>query len=212
MRGIEISLVLSTMVALGTAGFLLVSDRDRAARVETLDRELAGLREKVTIANDASASSSAAGARPVGELPPETGGAASDLADQVAARSTAVKKLEQTAETLDSRITRSRLAVPSDAERNTQIERGRARLEELRKSAADARSKARAIASSLKVPFDEKRLLEPGANAALEEKPEFVEARDAAAAKERVATVFEKMLTALQFSSVVEALPPQEEH
>ena len=206
MRGIEIGLVLATTVALGTGGFLLVSDRDRAARVETLERELAARRDKE---NTDGTAGKAAEARPVGELPPESGVAASDLADQVAALSLAVKKLEQTAETLDSRIIRSRLAVPSDAERKTQIERGRARLEELRKAAADARSKARSVATSLKLPFEEKRLLEPGANAALEEKPEFVEARDAAAAQERVVTVFEKMLAELQFSTIVEALPPQ---
>jgi hypothetical protein len=209
MRGSEIGLVTAIAVSLGAGGFLLVSNREQAARMEALDRELAVLRERK--AADSGTIPANAEARPVTELPAASGVAASDLADQVAALSTTVKKLEQTAETLDSRITRSRLAVPSDEERQTQIARGQARLEELRKTAEQAREKARQVATSLKVPFDEKRLLEAGANAALEEKTEFVQARDAAAAKARVVEIFEKKLAELQFSAVVEALPPDAE-
>jgi hypothetical protein len=209
MRGIEIGLVTAIAVSLGTGGFLLVSNREQAARMDALERELAILREKN--AKDGGGVPAPAEARPVADLPAATGVAASDLADQVAALSTTVKKLEQTAETLDSRITRSRLAVPSDEERQAQIARAHARLEELRKTAEEAREKARQVATSLKVPFDEKRLLETGANATLEEKPEFVQARNAAAAKARVVEIFEKKLAELQFSTVVEALPPDAE-
>ena len=209
MRGIEICLVTAIAVSLGAGGFLLVSNREQAARMDALDRELAVLREKK--GDNSGANPPPAEPRSIAELPAATGVAASDLADQVAALSTTVKKLEQTAETLDSRITRSRLAVPSDEERQAQIARGQARLEELRKSAEAAREKARQVATALKVPFDEKRLLEAGVNAALEDKPEFVQARDAAAAKARVVEIFEKKLAELQFSSVVEALPPDVE-
>jgi len=213
MKGIEIGLVVGTAVSLVAGGFLLVSNREQAAQMNALERELEVLRgrQEAQTARSASAVPSPAEARPPGTLQDESGVAASDLADQVVALSTTVKMLEQTAETLDSRITRSRLAVPSDEERNAQIARGEARLQELRKTADAAQEKARQVATSLKMPFDEKRLLEAGANAALEEKAEFVQARDSAAAKARVVEIFEKKLAELQFSAVVEGLPPDAE-
>lgn len=209
MRGIEIGLVIATVVALAAGGYVLLSDREQAARMQALEREVAELR-----AQESAAVTKVAPAPSADRSPAELAAisaAESDLADQVAALGVTVQKLEVTARELDSRITRSRLAVPSDEERKAQIQRGQTRLEELRKSADEAREKARQIAVSLKVPFDEKRLLEPGMSPALEEKPDFVAARDAAAAQERVVALFERKLTELQFSTLVEAVPPDGE-
>jgi hypothetical protein len=211
MRGIEVSLVIATAVALAAAGYVLLSDREQVAQMQALERELAEMRAQEAAPNDGVTKITPAPSTESSPLNAATATAESDLADQVAALGVAVQKLEVTARELDSRITRSRLAVPSDEERKAQIQRGQTRLEELRKSADAAREKARQIAVSLKAPFDEKRLLEPGMSPALEEKPEFVGARDAAAAQERVVALFEKKLTELQFSTLVEAVTPDDE-
>lgn len=202
------SALILSVAALGTAGYLLVlgmKDRERLRILETQVSELHA-------ANEASRSISSpappeAGQDKVGTVSSEIVAAVSGLSEDAYNLGQTVEKLEKMANVLDSRIVRSRLAVPDQKEREAQMERGRKRLEELRKSATEAREKARQIAVSLKLPVDEAHLLEPGVNPALEEKPEFVAARDAAAAQQRVVEQFEKKLTELHFSNVVEGLP-----
>ncbi len=202
MNGANRSALIAAIIALATTAYLLVVGMKERERLRVVESEVAKLREALR-------SNFPSVPEQKNETPtdPAIASATKSLGEDAFDLSQSVDKLEKTVETLDSRIVRSRLAVPDAKEREAQFERGRKRLEELRKAGAEAREKARQIATDLKLPFDEKRLLEPGANPALEEKPEFVAARDAAAAQQRVVEFFEKKLTELHFSTVVEGLP-----
>ena len=204
MNGANRSALIAAIIALATTGYLLVVGMKERERLRVLESEVAKLRDAEASRSNFRSSPEQKKAAP---QDPAMASAAKSLGEDAFDLSQSVNKLEKTVETLDSRIVRSRLAVPDEKEREAQFERGRKRLEELRKSAAEAREKARQIAADLKLPVDEKRLLEPGANVALDEKPEFVAARDAAASQQRVVELFEKKLTELHFSTVVEGLP-----
>ena len=196
---------LAAAFAFVLSGYLLIVGMKDRERLRVLESQVAKLRDE----NDARNNPPIPKSEPKQEAPvdPAIASAAKSLGEDAFDLSQSVDKLEKAVQTLDSRIVRSRLAVPDAKEREAQFERGRKRLEEMRKTAAEAREKARQIAADLKLPIDEKRLLEPGANPALEDKPEFVVARDSAAAQQRVVELFEKKLTELHFSTVVEGLP-----
>ena len=199
------SAFIAAAVAFAFSGYLLVVGMKDRERLRILESQVEKLRDESGARENPAPSVEV----PATPADPAIASAAKSLGEDAYDLSQSVDKLDRTLQTLDSRIVRSRLAVPDEKEREAQFERGRKRLEELRKAAAEARDKARQIAADLKLPFDEKRLLEPGANPALEEKPEFVAARDAAAAQQRVVESCKKKLTELHLSTGVEGLPPE---
>jgi hypothetical protein len=130
-----------------------------------------------------------------------------ELALQIAQLTAAVDRLEAVADKLDSRITRSRLAVPTLEERRAQVLRGEERLNALKKGAAAKTAKAEALAGAKGLQVDAKVLLEGTIPEALEKDPEFVAALDDALAEQRLIRHFEKQLAELRFSTVVETPP-----
>ena len=131
----------------------------------------------------------------------------SELALQIAQLTAAVGRLEVVADKLDSRIVRSRLAVPGPEERRAQVARGEERLNALRKTAAAKTAKAQALARAIGVEIDARVLLEGRIPEALEKDPAFVAALDDALTEQRLIRHFEKQLGELRFSSAVEAFP-----
>lgn len=199
------SALVAAVAAFGASAYLLIVGMKDRERLQLLEQQVEELREaKEELERNAA---QVAQAPPSPPVDPVVTSAASELSEKSVALREAAEKLDQTAKVLDSRIVRSRLAVPDEKERAAQFERGHKRLEELRKAATEAREKARQIAVDSKVPFDEKRLLELGANPVLEANADFVAARDTAAAQMRMVEQFEKKLTELHFSTVVDALP-----
>jgi hypothetical protein len=203
----KLLLITCACAALAGIGYFVFSADASSEHVRALEREVSMLRSQLAEYSKHSVQVGQPIPNPPSAAPgtPQLG--ASDLSAQLKQVSELVERFEQTARDLNSRISGSKLNIPTRQELGVQIEKARTELHKIRENSRQRRAAARQIAISLNVPFDEKRLLDPGMSPVLDGNPAFVAARTAAIEEQRMEQRFEQRLAELRFSTVIEAVP-----